>query len=64
MSCAVEIRIWMLLPSIPVYIVAAFYDLMEFILHICAWLLPCITERIVIGNGVELRSIVHYELLP
>lgn len=64
MNCAVEISMWMLLPFIPVSVIAALYDLREFILHLCAWLFPCITERMVIGNAVELSSIVRYELLP
>lgn len=64
MSCAVEIGVWMLLPSIPVHVVVALYDLREFVLHFCACLLPCITERIVIGNAVKLSSVVRYELLP
>lgn len=59
MSSAVEISIWMLLLSILVYVVAAFYDLREFILHLCVWLFPCIATRIVIDNAVDLSSIVH-----
>lgn len=35
----VEIRGWMLLLSIPVCVLAALYDLGEFIFHLCAWFL-------------------------
>lgn len=37
----VEIRVWMLLPSIPVCVVAALYDLRELIFHLCAWFSSC-----------------------
>lgn len=37
----VEIRAWMLLPFIPVCVVAALYDLREFIFHLCAWFFSC-----------------------
>lgn len=59
MWCAVGITIWMLLSCTPVYMVAGLYDRREFILHLCAWLFPCITGRINIGSAVELSSIVH-----
>ena len=64
MSCAVDISIQRLLPSIPVYVVAGLCDLRELILYLCAWLFPCITKRTVIGNAVELSSFVRYAFLP